>query len=96
METIVELRSGPLRIEMHLDGDDDYQTEVLNLIEFVRGNQDQFETLERIPASSETGGVSVESLNEFRRSENEPDPGEEEQNTFSGPLTSITKRIRRR
>jgi len=93
METTVKLEYGPIEVEIHAFEDEDYQKEVLDLIEFIEQNQESLEDLggeDQSPnlTPSETGSASLE---EF--TENGDEVGEEIEQE-SGPFSSIASKIR--
>jgi len=93
MEKTAKLEYGPLEVEIHALDDEDYQKEILDLIQFIKENQDSIEDLgDDIGASgmpnSESDSMSLE---EFGDSEDEQ---VEEVEDMSGPLGEIASRLR--
>ncbi|WP_394739451.1 hypothetical protein [Natronococcus roseus] len=92
METTVKLEYGPMEVEIHAFDDEDYQKEVLDLIQFIEDNQESLEELEEGDENAELGHSKIEgtSLEEFAESNDEND---EEVKQESGPLSEITSKL---
>ncbi|NLV08192.1 hypothetical protein GOC83_18885 [Haloarcula rubripromontorii] len=54
MDIHVTLRHGPLEVDIDADSDDEYQSELLNLLEFLEEYEERFSDLEPEPDESET------------------------------------------
>lgn len=97
METTTKLEYGPLEVEIHAFDGEDYQKEVLDLIQFIEENQDSLDELESI---SESAGMDqskpeMMSLEEFGEiNQNEPDVVAAEEEEESGPLADIASELR--
>jgi hypothetical protein len=95
METTITLEHGPMKVEIHALNDENYQEEVLDLIQFIEENQERFEELGMGTETSEmTKSRSEEtSLEQFTKNESEEDQEEVEEEE-TGPLSSIASELR--
>lgn len=93
METTVKLEYGPMEVEIHAFDDENYQKEVLDLIQFIEDNQESLEDLEGVDESAEMDHPRVEgtSLEEFTENGDEND---EEIEQESGPFSDIASKLR--
>ncbi|ELZ04406.1 hypothetical protein [Natrialba aegyptia] len=93
METTAKLEYGPLEVEIHAFDDENYQKEVLDLIQFIEDNQESLEELEGgdEDAKMERPKVEGTSLEEFTENGNEDD---EEIEQESGPFSDISSKLR--
>ena len=94
METTARLEYGILEVEIHALDADDYQKEILDLIQFIEENKDALEDLGGVsePSEMEYSGSEEMSLEEFGLDEEKQT--EEEENETSGPLGEIASRLR--
>ncbi len=93
METTVRLEYGPMEVEIHAFDDEDYQKEVLDLIQFIEDNQTSLEELEEVDESSEMDQPGIEgmSLEEFTENGDEND---EETEQEAGHFSDIASKLR--
>lgn len=93
METTVKLEYGPMEVEIHAFDGEDYQKEVLDLIQFIEDNQESFEELGGVNEPAEMGqsGIEGTSLEEFTENGNESN---EETEQESGLFNEIASKLR--
>ncbi|WP_336035167.1 hypothetical protein [Halobacterium yunchengense] len=97
METTAKLEYGPLEVEIHAFDDEEYQQEVLNLIQFIEDNQESLDELGEAsePAEIDHSKSEVVSLEEFEESGQEESEIEvTSQDEESGPLAEIASELR--
>ncbi|REA05535.1 hypothetical protein DEQ92_04450 [Haloferax sp. Atlit-6N] len=89
METTVTFEYGPMTVEIHALNDEDYQEEVLDLMQFIENNQDQFNEfgVDQVSPEIESDKTESTSLESFAQN------GVEEENTEPGPLHSIASQL---
>ncbi|WP_081638713.1 hypothetical protein [Salinarchaeum sp. Harcht-Bsk1] len=93
MEKTAKLEYGPLEVEIHALDDEDYQKEILDLIQFIEENQD---SLEGLGGGIEASGMPDSESDSMSLEEFGDDGGEqaEEVADTSGPLGEIASRLR--
>ena len=97
METTAKLEYGVLEVEIHAFDDEDYQKEVLDLIQFIEDNQDSLDELGGIsdPAEIDQSKSEVVSLEEFgENDQTETDLDAADQEDETGPLADIASELR--
>jgi len=97
METTAKLEYGVLEVEIHAFDDEDYQKEVLDLIQFIEDNQESLDELGGISDSAEIDQsksevVSLEEFGENDQTETDLDAADQEDET--GPLADIASELR--
>lgn len=97
METTAKLEYGPLEVEIHAFDDEEYQEEVLDLIQFIEDNQDSLDDLVGSSELAEIGRsksktMSLEEFGETDQKEDEVETTEQEEE--SGPLAEIASELR--
>lgn len=93
METTVTFEHGPLTVEIHALEEDNYQEELLDLLEFLDSNQEQFEGIDAPsePQELTPGKPEVASLDQFKDGDEE-ELGEEKDS--DSPLSEIASELR--
>lgn len=93
MEKTAKLEYGPLEVEIHALDDEDYQKEILDLIQFIKDNQD---SLEDLGGDVEAPGIPDSESNSMSLEQFSDDGGEQEEEVedTSGPLGEIASRLR--
>lgn len=91
METTVKLEYGAMEVEIHSFDGEDYQKEVLDLIQFIEDNQELLEELGGLgePAEMDQSKIEGTSLEEFTENENDEETEQE-----SGPFSEIASKLR--
>ncbi|TKX74636.1 hypothetical protein EXE46_08005 [Halorubrum sp. GN11_10-6_MGM] len=97
METTAKLEYGVLEVEIHAFDEEDYQKEVLDLIQFIEDNQDSLDELSGVSDTAEINQSKseVKSLEEFGESnQTETEIETIDQEEESGPLADIASELR--
>jgi len=94
METRAKIEHGPLEIEVHAFEDEDYQEEVIDIIEFIEENKAVIEELEGEISRSgmKDSGTEDTSLEAF--TESNGDESESEEQIEAGPLSEVASELR--
>jgi hypothetical protein len=93
MEKTARLEYGPLEVEIHALEGEDYQEEILNIIQFIEENKESLEDLggELDATEMSVSKSSETSLEEFAEDDEKQEQENEEP---SGPLGAIASRLR--
>lgn len=94
METTAKLKFGPLEVEIRAQNDDDYRSEILELIQFIEENRDSFEDIGSGISPPEIPSSGAESLSLEEVGEEEVMDEEKRDDETSGPLGAISSRLR--
>lgn len=94
METRAKIEHGPLEIEVHALEDEDYQEEIIEIIEFIEENKAVIEELEGEISRSEMSDSGVEETSLEAFTENKGDESASEEETEAGPLSEVASELR--
>lgn len=100
MEIHLSLQVGPLEAEITADNEEDYEGELVQLMDFIRGHEEQFSTIDQLSVQSsvsteDNNQSGSEQLDDNQKGDTESEEegtGDSTSTDYSGPLSSLLRK----